>query len=71
MGKISLVEAMADDKALVLGDEFRNIEVLEVDFSDGLMSTKIILNSQCITLIGDPRDALKTYLGGQTDEAAH
>lgn len=71
MSKISLVEATADDKALVLGDEFRNIEVSEVDFSDGLMSTKIILNSKCITLIGDPRDALKTYLGGQTDEAAH
>ena len=71
MSKTSLVGASEDDKAMTLGDEFRNIEVLDVDFTDGVMVTRIILGGKCITLIGDPRDALKTHLGGQGDQVAH
>lgn len=71
MSKVSLIGAAGEDKALVLGDEFKNIEVLDVDFNDGVMFTRIILNDQCITLVGDPRDALKTHLGGQADQIVH
>jgi hypothetical protein len=71
MSKTSLVGATGDDKVMTLGDEFRHIEVLDVDFADGVMVTRIILGGQCITLIGDPQDALKTYLGGQGVQAAH
>lgn len=71
MSKVSLVGATGDDKAVVLGDEFRNIEVLDVDFNEGVMFTKIFLGGEIITLIGDPREALKTYLGGQADQSPH
>lgn len=71
MSKVSLVGATGEDKAVALGDEFRNIEVIEVDFNDGVMLTKIILDGRCVTLVGDPRDALKTHLGGQADQVAH
>lgn len=70
MSKVSLIGATGEDKVLVLGEEFRNIEVLDVDFNDGMMFTRIILDGQCITLVGDPRNALKTYLGGQADQVA-
>ena len=70
MGKISFVGASADDKAQLLGPEFRNIDVLDFEADGGVMVTTIIIEGHTIALVGDPQEALKTYLGGTSDQAA-
>lgn len=70
MSKVSFVDASADEKELLLGPEFRNIEVLDFDNSEGVMCTRIIIEGRPVTLAGDPQEALKTYLGGQADMTA-
>jgi hypothetical protein len=70
MTKVSFVGISADEKVQLLGDEFRNIEVLDFESAEGVMCTRIIFDGQVITLIGDPQVALKTCLGGTGNETA-
>lgn len=68
MEKISFATASADEKEQLLGPEFRNIHVLDFKSKDGVMVTRILLGGKDLTLIGDPQEALKTHLGGQSDD---
>jgi hypothetical protein len=70
MGKVSLIEASGDEKVLLLGAEFRNINVLDFEVDGGVIFTRIIFDGQAITLIGDPQEALKTHFGGRADQRA-
>lgn len=70
MGKISFAGVSSEDKANLLGPEFRNIEVLDFEASDGVFCTRIVIRGDVITLIGDPQEALRTILGGQSGEVA-
>lgn len=67
MSKVSFVGASGDERAQLLGEEFRHVEVL--DFEVGaVMVTRILIAGAIVTLIGDPREALRTYLGGTEGE---
>jgi hypothetical protein len=68
--KVSFAGISADEKVQLLGDEFRNIAVLDFESTEGVMCTRIIFDGQVIMLIGDPQEALKTYLGGTGNETA-
>ncbi|VVE37520.1 hypothetical protein [Pandoraea terrigena] len=65
MSKTSFVGATADEKAQLLGQEFRNIEVIGFEVTDGVCFTEILLDGEVLTLVGYPQEALKTFLGGQ------
>lgn len=61
---ISFAEATPADREAALGREFREIEVVGADFSGAAMKVTVILEGQPVVLIGDPIQALTTYLGG-------
>lgn len=60
----SFYAATAQDKEAALGREFRDVQVLSVDFGSA-MRTTVILDGNRVVLVGDPREALRTYLGGK------
>lgn len=62
-----------DERRQLLGPEFFSIHVLRIGFGvAGGMRVECILNGRVTTLIGDPQEALATYLGGQEEgEAEH
>jgi hypothetical protein len=68
MGNVSFVGASGEEKALLLGSEFRNLEVIGFGVEDGLIRTRVVIAGAVVTLIGDPQQALLTYLGGQGGE---
>jgi hypothetical protein len=70
MSKVSFVGVSGDEKVQLLGPEFRNIDVLDFDNSEGVMCTRIIIEGRPVTLVGDPQQALKTYLDGQANTTA-
>lgn len=60
-------KASTEDKAQLLGDEFRNIAVLDVQEMGEFQKTHILLEGKTLCLVGDPSLALKTILGGNSD----
>jgi hypothetical protein len=69
-GKTSFVGVASDIKAELLGPEFRNIDVLDFEVADGVCLTRIVLDGKAITLVGNPQEALTTFLDGRADQAA-
>lgn len=65
MDEIDWTRVSADDKESLLGREFRNLTVRSFKVSNGVMFTVVILEGREVTLVGDPCEALKVYLGGQ------
>jgi hypothetical protein len=63
MAEISFEHATADDKEAALGREFREIHVESANF-DGAGVVVAILEGRRVALIGNPQQALTTYLGG-------
>ena len=72
MSVVSFVGASADERAALLGEEFRHIEVLDFQVSKGrpTVVTRVLIGGGVLTLVGDPREALQTYLGGTQGEKA-
>ncbi|VVE44161.1 hypothetical protein PHO31112_04312 [Pandoraea horticolens] len=68
MSKTSFVAATPDEKAQLLGQEFRNIDVLGFEVTDGVCFTEILLDGEAFILVGDPQEALKTFLGGRANK---
>lgn len=64
MPSISLKDASRQDKVQLLGEAFAAIEVLDADFSGAQPVVRVLLEGKLVTLVGDPQDALTTYLGG-------
>jgi hypothetical protein len=62
---ISFKDASSADKAALLGPDFKNIVVVEADLSSSPQMVKIVLDGQTFTLIGDPVEALRTFLAGR------
>jgi hypothetical protein len=64
MSKVSFVGASADEKDMLLGPEFRSIDVIDFEVVEGgAIFTRVILQSRVITLTGEPRKALRNWLG--------
>ena len=72
MSKVSFVGASADDRAALLGEGFRHIEVLDFEVVDNsaLFMVRIAISGSVVTLVGDPQEALRTYLAGTQGETA-
>lgn len=66
MSKTSFAGASAEEKVLLLGQEFRNIEV-----TDGVCFTTIVLEGEAFTLVGNPQEALRTFLGCRANATQH
>jgi hypothetical protein len=64
MTAISFKGASAQDKINLLGREFANIEVVDMDFFEGMQITRIVFDGLSVTLVGDPQLALLVMLGG-------
>ncbi|QEZ47200.1 hypothetical protein [Cupriavidus oxalaticus] len=64
MNKVSFVSASGDDKAALLGPEFRHIDVIDFQAIDGVFLVRIAWQSQVLTLVGDPQEALRVAMGG-------
>jgi hypothetical protein len=63
---IDFTKATPDELELVLGREFRSALVLEAGADEsGQWMTRLMIDGQAVTLIGNPSDALRTYLAGQ------
>jgi hypothetical protein len=63
---INFTKATPDELELVLGREFRSALVLEAGADEsGQWMTRLMIDGQAVTLIGNPSDALRTYLAGQ------
>lgn len=69
MSKVSFVGASEEERATLLGEEFRHIEVLDFEVAEVIV-TRILIAGTVVTLIGDPREALRTYLGGTEEQTA-
>jgi len=72
MSKVSFVGASADERAALLGEEFRHIEVLDFQVSKGRPTciTRVLVAGAVLTLVGDPQEALRTYLAGTQGETS-
>jgi hypothetical protein len=68
---MSFKEATPDEKERLLGREFRNIEVLDMEIEAGNISVRIVLEGRVLVLLGDPQEALRTHLGGDPDGYGH
>lgn len=62
MSAVSFVGADSETRELLLGPEFRNIEVIDFDSPHGIVITRIIINSKVVALYGNPQEALLNYL---------
>ncbi len=58
-----------DEREQILGREFRELRVLGFKPSPP-MHTIVILDGVRTTLVGDPQQALRTYLGGKQEGEA-
>lgn len=68
MAAVSFEGASRQDKIDLLGPEFAAIHVIDADFSGLAIVVRIILEGKTISLIGDPQQALSTYLGGKSGD---
>jgi hypothetical protein len=59
LNKFSFAAATAEEKATLLGPEFRNIAVLGFSVAGGVTVTTIVIVGKTFQLIGNPRDALR------------
>ncbi|MGT2429588.1 hypothetical protein ACU4HD_14170 [Cupriavidus basilensis] len=55
-------DATPAQKGALLGSEFRNIAVLDVDFVDGVAFTRVVMLSRVVTLCGHPQEALTAFV---------
>ena len=53
-----------DDIELTFGRDFRNIDVLTVEVTEGVMITRVVLMSQIFALVGDPVENLRRITEG-------
>jgi hypothetical protein len=68
MSALSLETLTADDKDMLFGPEFRNIQLVDFDVNDdGIWLTRAILSGRMHTLVGDPRIALARYTEAVAD----
>lgn len=63
--KVSLLLSTPDEREMLLGREFRDINVLSMEFPSAGIVTKVVLEGRVVKLVGDPVSCLKTYLGGR------
>lgn len=61
MSAVSFVGTDPVTREMLLGPEFRNIEVIDFDCPHGVIITRIIINSRVVTLYGDPQESLLNY----------
>jgi len=66
MSARSFEDATRQDKIDLLGPEFAAIHVIDADFSGSVIVVRVILEGQVVSLVGDPQQALATYLAGQS-----
>lgn len=57
-----------NEKSVVFGDEFRHIFVTRARFDGGVQMVEALLFGHLVVLVGDPKKALMTYLGGRSDD---
>ncbi|WP_059412634.1 hypothetical protein [Cupriavidus basilensis] len=62
MSAVSFVGTDAVTREMLLGPEFRNIEVIDFDCPHGIVIVRIIINLKVVVLYGDPQEALLNYL---------
>lgn len=71
MAKVSLLGVTPEEKEMAFGREFRDISMLDFEVVGEIMHVRILIEGKPISLIGNPQDALKTYLGGQYNLATN
>jgi len=67
---MSLVDASPEDKALLFGDAFAGIEMIDFEMLGTVMKVRVILDNREVVLIGDPEKALETWLSGTSEGQA-
>lgn len=68
---IDFTKTTPDEREALLGREFRNVLVLEAGAgADGSLLTRVLFDGQAVTLVGNPSDALRTYLAGRAADGA-
>lgn len=61
---IDCTKMTPDEKEMIFGRSFREIHIVFFECIDGQMYLDIVLEGGGLTLIGDPEECLKVYVGG-------
>lgn len=67
---IDCSKATPDEKENLFGREFRELHILSVEFTSTSTVMTILLEAQKVTLVGDPQEALRTYMAATFESVA-